>query len=502
MMPGGQELNHFPETVRDFSEQTASRLEREAQRYAGQSVDRPIAVSGGRLVEQVGTLQIYEWNLPAGTILAPDIPVTVIPPDEGESTEGFVLAQDSEQVLVQTFDPLGDTPSIATLVPDAAGFLSLAAERHGDMAKMGERYTLGPAERLLPLFETAERGDSSAIQVLSSTSVLTMFWQEDAAARRQKLATTALELIRGNKRILLISPDHHSADLLTGLVARAMKGAGLSFRSWLTRYEMALAKDAGGMALQELGFEAQMHQFYAKSRADKASLRRKYERFRELTPLLSYKAQKQRDLDEVRLLEWRLLTQLSELQGKIKEIETTLADYEKIPLWKRLTMQAVGKNVETLREYRQIHEGQIDGLRRELDVAKSRIDELVPEAAVPKDMKPEFQELKEEIQRLGGTRKIRELLAAEEDTNRQAFVQNRRLLITTAGRVLTDPLFKRVRFDVLIVDEAPRVPSSFLVAAAGIARERIILSGDVREIRSDGPWSRAHALWPALNSVS
>ena len=98
MMPGGQDLNHFPETVRDFSEQTASRLEREAQRYAGRSVDRPIAVSGGRLVEQVGTLQIYEWSLPAETVLSPDITVTVIPLDEGESTEGFVLAQDGGQV--------------------------------------------------------------------------------------------------------------------------------------------------------------------------------------------------------------------------------------------------------------------------------------------------------------------------------------------------------------------------------------------------------------------
>ncbi|HET6674716.1 MAG TPA: hypothetical protein VFG71_05220 [Nitrospiraceae bacterium] len=503
-MPGGHEQhhrNHFPETVRDFSEQAASRLEREATRHTGQSLDRPIVASAGRLAQQVGTLQIYVWSVPPGTVLAPDIPVTVLPPDDGEPTEGLVLAQDGEQVLVQTFDPLGDALSTVTLVPDAAGFLSVAAERHADMAKMGERYTLGPAERLLPLFEIAEKDDPSVIQNIASTSVLTMFWQEDAAARRHKLATTALELIRGNKRILLISPDHHSADLLAGLVARAMKGAGLSFRSWLTRYEMALTKDAGGMALQELGFEAQMHQFYAKSRADKASLRRKYERFRELTPLLSYKAQKQRDLDEVRLLEWRLLTQLSELQGKIKEIETTLAEYENIPLWKRLTMQAVGKNVETLREYRTIHESQIDGLRRELDVAKGRIDELVPEAAVPKDMKPEFQELKEEIQRLGGTRKIRELLAAEEDTNRQAFVQNRRLLITTAGRVVTDHLFKRVRFDVLIVDEAPRVPSFFLVAAAGIARERIILSGDVREIRQDGPWSRSHTVLPAGDSV-
>jgi hypothetical protein len=480
----------------------AARLEREAQRHAGHDVDRPITVSGARLVQQVGTLQVYDCAVPAGTALGPDIPVTMIPPDESEPTEGFVLAQDGERVLVQTFDNLGEALPTATLVPDAVGFLSLAAERHADMAKRGERYTLGPAERLLPLFEAVQSGDPGSIQNIASTSVLTTFWQEDAAARRQKLAMTALELIRGNKRILLVGPDHRSADLVTGLIARAMKGAGLSFKSWLTRYELALEKNMVGIALQELGFEAQMHQFYAKSRADKASLRRKYERFRELTPLLAYKAQKQRDLDEVRLLEWRLLTQLSDLQGKIKEIEATLAEYENIPLWKRLTMQAVGKNMDTLREYRTIHEGQIDGLRRELDVAKARIDELVPEAAVPKDMRPEFQELKEEIQRLGGTRKIRELLAAEEDTNRQAFVQNRRLLITTAGRVLTDPLFRRVRFDVLMVDEAPRVPGCFLVAAAGIARERIILSGDVREIRPDGPWSLSHEVVPAGDSVS
>jgi hypothetical protein len=347
-----------------------------------------------------------------------------------------------------------------------------------------------------------QAGDPSSIRNVVSTSVLATFWQEDAAARRQKLATTALELIRGNKRILLISPDHRSADMVTGAIARAMKGAGLSFKSWLTRYELALEKNLAGIALHELGFEAQMHQFYAKSRADKASLRRKYERFRELTPLLAYKAQKQRDLDEVRLLEWRLLTHLSELQGKIKEIEATVTEYENIPLWKRLTMQAVGKNVESLGEYRKIHEGQIDGLRQELDVAKGRIDELVPEAAVPKDLKPEFQELKEEIQRLGGTRKIRELLAAEEDTNRQAFVQNRRLLLTTGGRVLTDPLFKRVRFDVLMVDEAPRMAACLLVAAAGIVRERIILSGDVREVRAGGPWSLSHDLVPAADSVS
>ena len=93
--------------------------------------------------------------------------------------------------------------------------------------------------------------------------------------------------------------------------------------------------------------------------------------------------------------------------------------------------------------------------------------------------------------RLGGTKKIRELLAAQEDTNRQAFVQNRRVIVTTAARVAADPLFRRVRFDVLIADEAPRIRTPFLLAAAGLVRERIVLSGDLREVTSDGPWNLA-----------
>ena len=127
-------------------------------------------------------------------------------------------------------------------------------------------------------------------------------------------------------------------------------------------------------------------------------------------------------------------------------------------------------------------------LRKELEIAKARIDELVPEAAVPKDMRPEFEDLKEEIVRLGGTKKIRELLAAEEDTNRQAFIQNRRLVVTTAGRVLGDPLFSRVRFDVLIADNAPWIFPYALLGAAGLVRERIVLTGDQRDISTAGLW--------------
>ena len=311
---------------------------------------------------------------------------------------------------------------------------------------------------------------------------------DDQALRHQRLASLVIELIKGNRRILMVSRDHDAADVLVGTIARAMKAAGLVYKTWISRYEMALTQLAAGISIHELGFEAQMHQFFAKARAEKASLRKKYDRFRELTPLFAYKRQKQKDLDEVRLLEWRLLTQLSDLQARIKEVDATLTEYDNLPLLRRLSMQALGKNVESLQQYRTLYESQIVGLMGEVDVAKARIAELAPEAVVPKHMRPEFEELKEDIVRLGGTKKIRELLAAEEDTNRQAFIQNRRLVVTTASRVMTDPLFRRVRFDVLLVDEAPWIPAAPLLAAAGLVRERIVLSGTKRDIVSADRW--------------
>jgi hypothetical protein len=131
----------------------------------------------------------------------------------------------------------------------------------------------------------------------------------------------------------------------------------------------------------------------------------------------------------------------------------------------------------------------MDQLNKELDVAKGRIQELAPEAAVPRGTRAEFDELKEHITKLGGTKKVRELLAAEENPNRQAFIQNRRVVAATPTRVASDPLFSRVRFDVLMVDEVPRIAAPSLLAAAGLVHERIIVSGDPREIAIVGQWT-------------
>ena len=491
-------MTAMPGTLPDLLDQLAATLERDAAQSADQGHDQAVALVRGRLLQTIGNLHLYEFFLPPEVRIGADLAASLLLGEEAEPTEGIVLFQEGERLVLQVFDAIGEVVPHATLVPDSSGLVLTTSHRLTEMSKAGTSYTLGPAERLLPILEAAQTGDHAALAAVTPTSVLTPLWQEDATARRQKVATLVIELIRANKRILLVTPDHQSADVITLVAARAIKAAGLTFKSWLSRYELATSKESAGIPLPDLGFEAQMHQFYAKSRSDKAALRKKYDRFRELTPILAYKAQKQKDLDEVRLLEWRLVTQLSDYQAKIKDIDATLAQYEQLPIWKRLSMQAMGKNVESLREYKVIYERYSAGLRKEVDIAKQRIEELIPEATVPKELKPEFAELKEDVIHLGGTKKIRELLAAEEHTNRQAFVQNRRVIVTTAARVAADPLFRKVRFDVLIAEEAPRIPSPFLLAAAGLVRERIVLTGDLREVTPHSAWNLQNGLSPIV----
>ena len=473
-------------TATELIEFWISRLEAEQTRLIETGQDAPAMASLGRLVRTTGGLHLYEFIVAGEVSLPIDLPVSLVPADDTDTTEGIVLRQTGQSLLVQLFDHLGSDVPSGTLVPDQAGLVGTAATRLKDILAKPDLYHLGPAERLAALLQLP----IGEVETFApNSSVFTTLWSDDRALRRQRLGSLAMDLVRANKRILLLSPGHDDSDELVGMVGRTMKAGGLNPKTWVTRYELPLVSYAAGLDLQELSFEAQMHQFYAKSQGDKATLKQKYDRFRELTPFLAKKDAKQKDLDEVRLLEWRLVTQFRELQVKLAGVETTLKEFETLPLFQRLAMQTMGKNVESLKQYRTLYQRQMDRLDSEIDVAKGRIQQLVPEAAVPRGQRAECEELKEQIVKLGGTKKVRELLAAEENPNRQAFAQNRRLVAATPTRVATDPLFSRVRFDVLVVDEAPQIAVPSLLAAAGLVRERIIVSGDPRDISAARQWA-------------
>jgi hypothetical protein len=460
----------------------AKQLNEERENVMLHGLDAPFEIPRARHLRTVGSLHLYAVELPEGKSLVPDVPITFLPASDLDPTEGYVFGHSGGETLILTTDAFGQTVEHCTLIPDTLGYLETASHRLSEMASKPESFTLGPSERLVPWLDPdPSTADPRARDTISAT-VLTTVWGEEQAGRWTKLGPLLVEQIRKNKRILMLAPDHGATDKVTSLMARTLRNAALPIKSLLSRYELPVSEEIGGVVLKELSFENHMHQFYAKANANKTALRKKYDRFRELAPILAYKRDRQKDLNEVKLLEWRLLTEVSEYQAKIKNIDTLVAEYEAIPIWKRLAMQTAGKNVKTLGEYRGLYEQKLQALMKEVEIAQHRIRELTPEATVPKDMRPEFDELKEEISRLGGTKKIREILSAGEGTNRQAFIQNKRIVASTPERIILDSVFQRVRFDVLVIDDAPKIPAPLILAAAGITRERIILSGDTQDL--------------------
>ena len=75
-----------------------------------------------------GTLHLYAMEVPAGTAILEDVPVTIVPPGDLDPTGGFLLRRQGDTALVQTQDTLGQSTVDNTLVPDAAEFFRLASE--------------------------------------------------------------------------------------------------------------------------------------------------------------------------------------------------------------------------------------------------------------------------------------------------------------------------------------------------------------------------------------
>ena len=215
-------------TASDLLETWVLRLEAEQKRTSGSELDQPIHHVRCGLKQTIGTLHLYELTLPPGSYIEPDTFLSIIPPDDMEPTEGIVLGGQGHVALVQTFDTIGQSCVDATVVPDRAGLLATSAKRLRDMLAQPDAYRLGPADRLASLL-AATTGVGELSGAGTGSSILTTVWSDELSVRRQRLAVLAIELIRANKRILVVCPDHQTADALVGTIARAMKALGLIY---------------------------------------------------------------------------------------------------------------------------------------------------------------------------------------------------------------------------------------------------------------------------------
>ena len=75
-------------------------------------------------------------------------------------------------------------------------------------------------------------------------------------------------------------------------------------------------------------------------------------------------------------------------------------------------------------------------------------------------------------------RSIRRAVLAEE----QSFVNTAQLVATTISKVTIDPLFERVKYDIVMFDEVSMAYVPQVICAAAHAREKLILVGDFRQL--------------------
>ena len=138
--------------LRRFSTQLANDQESAA------ALDELIESGTAQKFGTTGALHLYSIEVPEGTTLLEDAPVTIVPPGDMDPTGGYILRHQDHAALVQTQDSLGQSTVDNTLVSDTATLFKLASKRLADIAAKPESYALGPVRTACPLAGSGTRG--------------------------------------------------------------------------------------------------------------------------------------------------------------------------------------------------------------------------------------------------------------------------------------------------------------------------------------------------------
>src|SRR3989449_9994202 len=124
-------------------------------------------------------------------------------------------------------------PALRRLVVDAeragdpSGFLQKLHHRLEDMLHHPSFYHFSAADRLMPWVAPDTSVTDPTLRSTIVTSVLTTIWDADRAARPTRLATVVTQLVKANKRGLLVAPDNRTVTDALADAAQGRLAAGL-----------------------------------------------------------------------------------------------------------------------------------------------------------------------------------------------------------------------------------------------------------------------------------
>ena len=397
----------------------------------------------------------------------------------GAVVECTVISRRSDGLDVETFIDLGDDIESATLTVDKSELLSVLAARlesvSGDEPPFP--YNKRRAAQVLDVSSIQPPVDSEFIGAPDDLTGdqqeafrrairndATFVWGPPGTGKTVTLSAIAFYLFSQNKRILLVSHTNRAVDgTVLGLCKRIVGKSRVNLpEGSIVRVGQVSRKGLQGAFGAQISLEhlAETHQRKVRERI--GLLRKEREVCaRELEGLLYQQGllAKQGVLQEE-------LVNLQKLYADARSSESSLATVLRVLRIRYGAGDGSGTSIEDIKRSMKVVTGEILEVVTELEgVSAGEVHDRVEE----------LQTRDDDI-----TEAIRDLESLVEDSSASALRRARVVACTATQAVLRCQSLGE--FDAVIVDEGSMLPLPYVVFLAGLAREKVVIGGDFRQL--------------------
>lgn len=441
------------------------------------SVSTSFTLGKGERIPTVSQRPLYSFNLANPPRLQEEARGRLSV--KGAVVECTVISRRSDGLDVETFIDLGDEIESATLTVDKSELLSVLAARLESVTSEEPPFSFNRrlAAQVFDIAAIPDPGESEFVGAPDDLTAdqqeayrrairnqTTFVWGPPGTGKTVTLSAIAFHLFSQNKRILLVSHTNRAVDgVVLGLCKRIVGKSRVNLpEGSIVRIGQVSRKALQGSFGQQISLEhlAETHQRKVRERV--GLLRKERElSTRDLEGLLYQQGliAKQGVLQDE-------LVHLQKLYADARSSESSLATVLRVLRIRYGTGDGAGTSIEDIKRSMKAVTGEILGVATELDGVSAE------------EVHARIEELQARDEEL--TEAIRDLESLAEDSSASALQRARVVACTATQAVLRCQSLGE--FDVVIVDEASMLPLPYVAFLAGLAKERVIIGGDFRQL--------------------
>jgi putative selenium metabolism hydrolase len=309
---------------------------------------------------------------------------------------------------------------------------------------------------------------------------VTYVWGPPGTGKTQTLGMIAYNLIRGGKRVLFSSNTNRAVDIGVLSTMDRYKEHGGEFLEEVTRFgQIALQ---GGEDFEKVMFSAQVQGLRELKKQNAKQKIELLENFRHLRDKLGpYKIQ----IERINSLNHQRTQQqivLNTILQKLKSLRSQIDNFENVGFIEAFKRKFSGVTKITLEvTYKTLQE---KGKELKVLIEKSSDEQASIEKAHDglASWMDEFSKSKKAVDGFGGESALSKRIEAELAVDEEQILWKKKFVGATLAKLVMNDVFWRVRFDVLLIDEASMVNLPYLAVLSALSTERVIIVGDPQQL--------------------